>query len=246
MVAAVSVLVLVVAFGSVVAHIPEAVIGGLLLVIGVELIIGRIPDARLAWRTGLAPRILFVVTLVLTIAVPLQWAILAGTVLSLLAYVGTSAASARLRRIDRADGDWLIRDDIPDTLPGDEPLMIRYTGPNFFAVVTSIVDRLPAADLDHPGVLVLDLGELDRYSSTMLKQLTRYTADLLGTGSGLVLVGVDDDQRAVLHRIGLGSQIGDDNILAPDPHLDRALARSYARGENLLAGLRHPGTGGSA
>ena len=48
--AAVSTVAVVVFFAPGVGHIPEAVIGGLLFVIGVELITGRLPDARLAIR----------------------------------------------------------------------------------------------------------------------------------------------------------------------------------------------------
>ena len=68
----------------VVGQIPEAVIGGLLFVIGVELVMGRMPDARLAWRTGTTSRVMFAVTLALTLTVPLQWAIIGGAVLSLI------------------------------------------------------------------------------------------------------------------------------------------------------------------
>lgn len=237
-VAALSVVLLVVVAGSVVGHIPEAVIGGLLLVIGVELVVGRIPDARLAWRAGYLPRTLLLVTLVLTLAVPLQWAILAGTVLSLLAYLATTAASARLRRIGHDDDGWFIDDEIPQTLPGDEPLLVRYTGPNFFATVTAIVDHLPAPDRAHPGVLVLDLGQLETYSSTMLKQLQRYTDELLDAGSGLVIVGVNDQQREVLDRTGIGQRIGVANLLPPDPHLGRTVEHAAERGRALLAELQ--------
>ena len=44
--AAATVVLLVVFLGPVVGQIPEAVIGGLLFVIGVELVMGRVPDAR--------------------------------------------------------------------------------------------------------------------------------------------------------------------------------------------------------
>ena len=46
---------MVVLFAPVVGQIPDAVIGGLLFVIGIEIIIGRLPAARLAWRTGWSP-----------------------------------------------------------------------------------------------------------------------------------------------------------------------------------------------
>jgi SulP family sulfate permease len=241
-VAAGSVALLVMVFGSAVGHIPEAVIGGLLLVIGVELVAGRIPDARLAWRTGRAPRSLFIVTLVLTLAVPLQWAILTGALLSLLTYIGASARAARLVRLEHDNEGWLISDDIPAVLPQDEPVVLRYTGPNFFAVVTTIVDDLPTASSDRPGVLVLDLGPLDRYSSTMLKQLARCVDALIDAGGGIVLVGVDERQRDVLLRTGIGHRIGTRNIIPPDPHLDRSIGQGLRRGQALLREITdHPG-----
>jgi len=123
-----TVVLIVVAFGDAIGHIPEAVIGGLLLVIGVDLVVGRLPDARLAWRAGTAPRVLLIVTFVLTLAVPLQWAIMGGAVLSLLAYVGASSRAARLQRIVRDDQGWMLADEVPATLPPGEPVLLRYSG----------------------------------------------------------------------------------------------------------------------
>lgn len=234
-----SVVVLVVVFGSVVGHIPEAVIGGLLFVIGVELVMGRLPDARLAWDAGTASAVLLVVTLALTLVVPLQWAIIGGAVLSLLAYVGASSTSARMVRMVRDDAGWLITDEVPATLPAGEPLVVRYMGPDFFAVVSTVDEELPDADPGHPGVLVLDLGGVHRYSSTMLKQLEHYVDALRSASSGLVLLQVGDDERRILDRVGLLDRIGGDNVLAPDPHLDLYIEAGLRRGHELLDELRH-------
>ncbi|MFV0527036.1 MAG: SulP family inorganic anion transporter [Acidimicrobiales bacterium] len=236
--AALTVLLIVLFAGPVVGHIPEAVIGGLLLVIGVELVVGRLADAVLAWRVGRLPRALLLVTLVLTLSVPLQWAVLTGTVLSLLAYVARSSASARMRTVRRDDEGWLLDDTVPEVLPHDEPLLLLYTGSNFFATVAPIVDHLPAPDPDHPGVLMVDLGELNHYSSTLLKQLARYVTTLLDAGSGLVLVGVTDHQRDVLRQTGIGQRIGDDNLLPRDPHIDVTIRGAMKRGNALLAELQ--------
>ena len=238
-----SVVLLVVVFGSVVGHIPEAVIGGLLFVIGVELVMGRLPDARLAWDAGMASAALLVVTLALTLVVPLQWAIIGGAVLSLLAYVGASSSSARLVCLVRDDQGWLITDDIPATLPSDEPVIVRYLGPDFFAVVSTVGEELPDADPDHPGVIVFDLGGVHRYSSTMLKRLAHYVDGLRAAGSGLVLLQVGDDERRTLDRVGLLDAIGPDNVLAPDRHLDVYVEAGLRRGRELLADLRHTADG---
>jgi sulfate permease, SulP family len=237
-VAAATVVLLVVFLGPVVGQIPEAVIGGLLFVIGVELVMGRMPDARLAWRTGSKSRLLFAVTLVLTLTVPLQWAILLGAVLSLLAFVGASESRADLQRMRRDDAGWRRTDDIPDTLPSDEPLVLSYTGPNFFADVPTMAERLPAPDPDHPGVLVFHLGVLEDFSSTTLKQLGKYLAEVRTAGSGLVLTGVEDGARDVLARTGLLEGLGAGNVLPASEYLGGALSAGDRRGRELLAELR--------
>jgi SulP family sulfate permease len=233
-----TVVLIVVAFGDAIGHIPEAVIGGLLLVIGVDLVVGRLPDARLAWRAGPAPRVLLVVTFVLTLAVPLQWAILGGAVLSLLAYVGASSRAARLQRIVRDDQGWMLTDDVPGILPPGEPVLLRYSGPNFFAVVTSIADQLPQPDPERPGVVVVDLGDLQHFSSTMLKEVDHYLEQLHSAGSALVLVGIDDEERQVLSRTGLVDRVGEANILPLDRHIDVAFETALRAGRDRLEQLQ--------
>jgi SulP family sulfate permease len=236
-VAAATVVVLVVVFGPVVGLIPEAVIGGLLFVIGVELVLGRLPDARLAWRTGATSMLLFVVTLALTLVIALQWAILGGALLSLVAFVVASASGVELRRVLRDETGWRLTDDIPATLPADEPLLLRYGGPNFFADVTTLFERLPAADPGLRGVVVLDVGSLQHFSSTTLKQLGKYQEGLASAGSGLVLTGIGDAPRETLARTGLLERIGEPNVLPGDPHPDAAFEQGARRGRELLAEL---------
>jgi sulfate permease, SulP family len=236
--AAGTVILLVVLLGPVVGQIPEAVIGGLLFVIGVELVTGRIPDARLAWQAGRRPMVLFAVTLLLTLTIPLQWAILGGAFLSLAAYVAASGSRPALKWLERDGDDWLMSDEIPATLPSDVPLLVRYSGPDFFADVPTVAERLPAADPKAPGVLVLDVGELGAYSSTMLKELAKYHARLAAAGSGLVLISVSEHARATLAATGLLETLGADNVLPADPHLVASVEQGMGRGRDLLEQLR--------
>lgn len=235
---AATVVVLVVVFGSAVGRIPEAVIGGLLFVIGIELVVGRLRDARFAWQTGVGSTVFFTATLILTLTVPLQWAIIGGAGLSLAAFVVAASSEAELRSVVRDDKGWRLSDEIPATLPADEPVLLRYTGPNFFAVATAIAERMPDPDPSHPGVVVLDVGALQSYSSTMVKHLAKYQSSLAAAGSGLVLSGIGESSRRVLARTGLLEQIGARNVLPVDPHLDAAIETARRRGRALLAELR--------
>ena len=231
-VAAGTVVILVVVFAPVVGQIPEAVIGGLLFVIGVELVQGRMPDARLAMAAGRGRGALFLITLVATLTIPLQWAIIGGAVLSLLAYVASSGSDVPMKAYVLDDQGWALEDSIPKSLPAGEVLALAYTGPNFFAEVPAVVEFLPEPDAHdtRPGVLVINLGSLDALTSTLIKALGKHRSGVADAGSGVVLTGVSADARGALERSGLLDAFGAENVLAADPHLgSRPGVRAGAR-----------------
>lgn len=238
-----TVVLLVVLLAPVVGQIPEAVIGGLLFVIGVELVKGRMPDARLAMDAGKGRAALFLITLMMTLVIPLQWAIISGAVLSLVAFVASSGTATPLKAYQRDGRGWLVGDEIPGVIPPGEVVALAYTGPNFFAEVPSVVEQLPDPDpTGAPGVVVLDLGRLEVGSSTMLKALGKYRTALASAGSGIVLTGVSTQFHAVLERTGLLAQFGQANVLPEDPHLGAALETGVTRGQALLDELRAAGS----
>ena len=72
-------------FSSLVQYVPWAVIAGMLCVIGTELIMGRLPDARLVIKTSWGATAAGVITFVSALFIPLQWTIFLGAGLSLIA-----------------------------------------------------------------------------------------------------------------------------------------------------------------
>ncbi len=241
-IAAATVVVLVVVFGTFVGAIPEAVIGGLLFVIGVELVMGRMPDARLAWRTGMTSRVLFAITLTLTLTVPLQWAIIGGAVLSLLAFVVSSASRVDLHRATRDDVGWRLSDDVPATLPSGSRSCSGMTDPTSSRTSRASPSGFPSPTRLRPGVLVIDLGALEHFSSTTLKSLGKMHAKFAAAHSGLVLTGVEPNARDVLARTGLLAQLGEQNVLPTDPHIGGSLDAGLRRGQALLSELQEAGT----
>ena len=238
---AATVILLVVLFAPVVGQIPEAVIGGLLFVIGVELVMGRMPDAQLAWRTGKAPRFLFLITLIMTLTIPLQWAILGGAVLSLIAFVAESSHAASLRLVAKDGDGWLVSDGVPPTIPEDDVVTLWYDGPSFFAEVPTLMEEMPRPVVgQRPGVVVLNCVLLRNLSSTMIKSLRKYHDELAEHGCGLVLTGIEDGQRTTLRETGVLDDFGEANVLGIDPHLGANIDRGHARGHELLAELAAP------
>jgi sulfate permease, SulP family len=108
--------VIVLAIGPMAELIPMAVIGGLLFVVAGEIIVGKIPDIRLTAEASTGSILALVATFLLTMFVPLQWAILAGALLSVLLFVGQAAGRVRLGR---------AADPQPPALEPDRPTVLR-------------------------------------------------------------------------------------------------------------------------
>ncbi len=183
-------------------------------------------------------RVLFAITLALTLTVPLQWAIIGGAVLSMMAFIVSAGSRVELVRAVRDEQGWRLDGVMPAALPTDEPLLLAYRGPNFFADVAAISDRIPAPVAGSPGVLVLDLGALERFSSTTLKSLGKLHATFAAAGSDIVLAGVGEDARETLRRTALLTVFGEENVLPADVHLGGSLDAGLERGRTVLAGLR--------
>ncbi|NUQ88261.1 MAG: SulP family inorganic anion transporter, partial [Glycomyces artemisiae] len=88
--------VLVLALGPVAGMIPMAVIGGLLVVIGGELVAGRLKDIRLVLRTSWLSSAAMAATFLATTQMPLQRAIFVGVGLSFLLFAVQAAKQGRI------------------------------------------------------------------------------------------------------------------------------------------------------
>ena len=133
-------------FGSLAEKVPLAVIGGMLTVIGVELIMARVPSARLVIRTGAwGPIVAMALTFFSALFIPLQDTIFIGAILSLLLYVGASSRKFKLQQAVRLqDGGWEMQD-VPKALPPNQATVLVIQGLDFFAEVPTLDDQMPPA-----------------------------------------------------------------------------------------------------
>ena len=121
------------------------VIGGLVLVIGIELITGRRSDIALVFRTAPLSAVALIVTFVATTALPLQDAIFIGAGLSLVLFCVQVQRQARLvqltttarRALDEAGKP-------PAELPSGEVTVLGYVGAGIFAELERIDEHWPS------------------------------------------------------------------------------------------------------
>jgi sulfate permease, SulP family len=209
-------------FGSVAEQVPLAVIGGMLVVIGVEMIAARVPSIRLVMRTGAwGPIVAMALTFFSALFIPLQWTIFLGALLSLLLYVGASSRKFKLQQAVRLDdGGWEVQA-APKALSPRQVTVLVVQGLDFFAEVPALDDQMPPARGVSGAVVVLVMRDMQHVTSTAIKWLERYAQDLKASGSVLMLADVNLAVQETLKRSGALDVIGAENLI---PATARVLA----------------------
>ena len=200
-------------FGSYAELVPLAVIGGMLVVIGIELIAARVPSARLVFRTGeWGPIAAMVITLLSALFIPLQDTIFLGAGLSLILYVVASSRKFRLQQaVRQADDSWVMQDAPKEVKPNQVTIFV-IQGLDFFAEVPTLDDQMPPTRGVKNAAVVLVIRDMHSLSSTGVKWLEKYAKDLRENSSILILADVNPEVITVLKKSGALGLLGEENV----------------------------------
>ncbi len=236
-------IVIVVLVGSVAERIPMPVIGGLVMVIGVELIVGRLPDIVLVAKTAPLSTVAMIVTFAATTGLPLQQAILIGAVISLLLFCIKAAQRADLVALEPTGDDrWQVAP-VPEVCPSGAVTVLHYAGIGLFAEVPRLDEKWPTMAHTRNAVLILSMRTVpDVPSSVAIKALRARALGLRERHSKLMIVGVDPDLKRTFDRSGLTAILGEDNLLIADDQVFGALDRAFLEARAWIAD-RSEGTG---
>lgn len=222
-------------FGSQAEKVPLAVIGGMLVVIGVELIMARVASARLVWSTRAWGSIAaMAITFLAALFIPLQYTIFLGAALSLGLYVIASARKARVQQAVRlADGGWEMREAAKELKSNDVNVFV-IQGLDFFAEVPALEDQIPAARGVANAVVVLVLHDMQQITSTAIRWLERYANDLKTNDSLLLLADVNPAVLDVMQRSGALGVVGEENVFPATPRILEAEQQAWDRAQQWL------------
>lgn len=221
--------------GSLAELIPMPVIGGLLLVIGGELVAGRWPDIKLVLRAAPLSAVAMLLTFAATTQLPLHTAILIGAITSLVLYCYKAARSAKLIALKPAAGGGWDRAPVPDVISSGEVTVLHYAGIGLFAEVPRIDEEWPRVTESSNAVVVLSLGTLPDVPSTkVIHALKRWASALERNGGRLIIAGVTPAAEAVLERGGIADVVGDDGLIPATTRVFGAVEEAVERGRQWI------------
>jgi len=230
MIAAAVMLLVVLLFGSVVGYLAMPALAGLLILVGIQTV--KPADIQSVWKAGVVQRAVLGVTFVLTMVVPLQYAVLVGVGVSVVLFVVQQSNRVVIRQ-RVLDGEGQVREVDPvAVVPAREVVVLQPYGSLFFASAPVFEAALPEVGPDsRRSVVVLRLRGHTDLGTTFIDVLARYAADLDSAGSRLVIASADPRVVRQLAVGGVTAIVGQDGVIVADDRVGAAVARAIAEGE---------------
>jgi sulfate permease, SulP family len=219
--------------GSAIEKVPMATVAALLIVAAV----GSLKPAAFleVWRTNWASRLIMLTTLVLTLMVPIQYAVLAGVAISTIQYISSASLDVKVRRLVRVGEGRYAEEDPPERLPDGEVTIIDIYGSIFYAAADVIASKLPDVREAKDSVLVLRLRGRGEVGSSAIGLFRRYATDLQRGGGALLLAGVGHHMADQLKRTGLEDLLGQQCIFPARSLLYQSTEAAFEEGRRRLA-----------
>ena len=211
-------------------------LAGLLTVVGIRTF--RLHEVEMVWRTGRGHALVMVLTFVLTIVAPLQFAVLAGIGMSVALFVVRQSNKVVIYQWVLNSGDPFPQEGPPPRdLPAGEIVVLTTYGSLFFASAPVFESQLPqVTDQSRNAVVVLRLRGKEDLGSTFITVLRRYRESLESVGSHLLLSGVGDHVLRQLRDTGSLEALGAANVFTATASVGESLQRALVRAEQLHAG----------
>jgi SulP family sulfate permease len=231
--------IIVLLFADLVKLIAMPALAGLLIVIGFRTIN---PEAILTvWQTGSVPRAVMLITFVGTLVMPLQFAVLLGVAISILLFILHQANRIRLVELVPAKGGFPIEQPAPQRLTSQQITLLYPYGSLFYAAAKTLEENLPAAEDARQAVVIFLFRGYEKFGSTMIAVLDRYTGTVQSNGGKVMLAGVSEGVLAQLERTGLLGKIGRENVFLVQPQWGAAASQAYEAAQAWLETVAHPG-----
>ncbi|MFK8023529.1 MAG: SulP family inorganic anion transporter [Ilumatobacter sp.] len=219
--------VVILAFGWLVELIAIPSVAGLLIVVGVGTV--KPSKIRTVARTGNVQLTVMTITLVLTMIIPLQFAVLIGVGLSVLLFVIRQSSRLVTFRLNMREDGRISEVEPPAELPAGEVVVLQPYGAIFFATASVLYDQMPRdTDESRGSVVILRIRGSDDAGATFLDILGQYASALRESDCKLMIVTNNQHVIEQIHNTAAIDSIGSDNLYRGNEYVGETVRRAHA------------------
>ena len=234
-------LVFVLLFAGLIEQVAMPCVAALLIVAGFQAIDwAEMADVRDA---GWMPRLIMIVTFVITLFLPIQQAVFFGVLLSSLLFVYRAALHTRLWELTVLGDGRLREQPAPVELASQRVTVLQFYGTTFFGAAYTLEKMLPSPQAATRPVVVLRLRGHEGIASTFIGVLERYEGRLQASGGKLVLSGVSEQVWQRLLATETTESIPEEDIFLSDDILGSSTRRALEAAALWIEREKNPMSG---
>ena len=211
-------------FGNEVENLAMPAIAALLIVAGFEAI--KVHAIRDVWDTGWGPRGIMLFTFVMTLALPVQYAVLLGVILAMGQFIYQSSTDIGVAELVMQPDDTLVEREEPDRVLPNSIVLLEPFGSLYFAGAHSLESHLPDPQGAQGAIVILRLRDVRKTGSTLVSVLERYAQNLHHNGAHLVLTELNDKVYDQLTHTETIELIGIDRVYRAEPDVFAATRKA--------------------
>lgn len=198
-------------FGNAISFLALPSLAGLLIVVGYRII--QLDDILMVWKIGPVQQTIMLITISLTLIIPLQYAVFTGVALSILMFVFRQSNKIKIVQWVRQPGELPLEQDPPKEVPAEQVLILVPYGSLFFAAIQVFEEELPnVTEKTNHSVVILNLRQRIDLGGTFLGVLDRYAIELQKQNSRLILTEISDPVWDQFEKTGHTDILGRDNL----------------------------------
>ena len=184
-------------FSDIINRIPTACLSSIVMVSAIRLI--DFNHMKQTWKNSLYSKLVLLATFISTMLIPLQYAIFAGTGLSIILYLYESKNIKISYLKINDDGDVL---DLPISdfyLNSDKNVIINIEGSMYFGSVSTLEDKIEELLIEHDiDILVFYMRSIHSLASTMMISFNKILQTIEAQGIEVYICGISDDLYEIL------------------------------------------------
>ncbi|WP_085946562.1 SulP family inorganic anion transporter [Ilumatobacter nonamiensis] len=218
--------VVILAFGGLVNYVAMPALAGLLIVVGYGTI--KPHQVISVAKTGSVQLTVMTTTLVLTMLIPLQYAVLVGVGIATILHVVRQSTGLTTRQIEITDDGRMREIDPVAVVPPASAIVLQPYGSVFFATAAALEEQMPDVTPEsRNSVVILRIRGADEIGATLSEVLGRYMRALNDVDSKLMVVTDNPRIRRQLDATGALRSLDDQNLYIGTEWLGETVKRAY-------------------
>lgn len=223
-------------FAGAVGRLAMPALAALLIVIGFRTL--KPAAVRSVWGTGTIQKTMMAITFGLVLAIPLQYAVLAGVALSIVLYTFRQSNQVRLKSWRIREGQLPVEEAVPKQVEPNSVTVLTPYGSLFYAAAPVFEQQLPALiRRTRAAVVIVNLRGYTELGSTFMQVLQRYGAELKSHGSRLMLAELEPATKEQLTRAGIVDSVSRRNLFMRTERVGESLFDAQEAAHAWIDGL---------